>query len=127
MFGNQSSTVDELKEFIVQHLKAFDPADPYWKVVTYMIDWALIFQYQVTYSLFYHSAVTLSVSRKPAVHPWQSVLACVGGWFAGFVVWMGRVTLLGLGSYDGSHTVSLLAGLKCVHEGPNFPFFCTVV
>ena len=32
MFGNQSSTVDELKEFIVQYLKAFDPADPYWKV-----------------------------------------------------------------------------------------------
>lgn len=25
---------------------------------------------------------------------------------------MGRVTLLGLGSYDGSHTVSLLAGLN---------------
>ena len=32
MFGNQSSTVDELMEFIVQYLKAFDPADPYWKV-----------------------------------------------------------------------------------------------
>ena len=86
MFGNQSSTVDELKEFIVQHLKAFDPADPYWKVVTYMVDWSLIFQYQVTYSLFYYSAVTPSVSQKPALHPWQSVLACVGGWFAGFVV-----------------------------------------
>ena len=32
MFGNQSNTVDQLKEFIVQYLKAFDPADPYWKV-----------------------------------------------------------------------------------------------
>ena len=83
MFGNQSSTVDELKEFIVQHLKAFDPADPYWKVVTYMVDWALIYQYQVTYSLFHYSAVTQSVSQKPA-----PLVVCTGmcGWV---VCWVG--------------------------------------